>query len=161
MDSVTQEILSSTFIETMEKTAFIFSDPLDKSDFEIVNKKYVSAVISFFGKYRGAIVIAAPEQTSSIIAANMLGLEPEEEESEKKAIDAFTETVNILCGQFLTNAFGQEETFLLSTPVAGVCSVEKVKEMEQGEDAICFSVEGEPFIVSAVVAEEGKKVVAL
>ncbi len=158
MDSKTQEILSSTFAETMEKMAFIFSDPLDKSEVAVEEQKYLSAVISFSGKYRGIIEIAAPQQTCNIIAANMLGLEPEEQESEQKAVDAFKETLNILCGQYLTNAFGRDEVFLLSTPQGEICSFEKVNNMVQSEDVICFSVEEQPFVVTAVVAEQGQRV---
>ncbi|KMQ50530.1 hypothetical protein CHISP_2523 [Chitinispirillum alkaliphilum] len=153
VDTELLETLNTTFSTTMENMAFLFSDLLDKDCAVFNDKTYYSSIISFTGVSCGELRMAAPESTCCILAANMLGLEPEDQQVVNKAADAFKEALNIICGQFLTNVFGEKEVFILSTPSLVKYGCEKAMRNLNDENVLCFSVEEKPFLISLHISK--------
>ena len=147
MDVKTVEILEETLSNTLETMAFMFADRVEKGALEYSLEQLVCAEIEFSGKANGTLRIIAPFSTCCILSANMLGMEVEDDECSDKAYDAFKEALNVICGQFLTTAYGELEVFRLSTPRIAECTDIMVRESLDDEGSVGFLVEEKVFIV--------------
>lgn len=61
----------------------------------------VSVRIEYRGRQSGALKLTAPVSLGSVLAANILGCDPVDEEATQRAADALKELMNITCGAFL------------------------------------------------------------
>jgi chemotaxis protein CheY-P-specific phosphatase CheC len=102
----------------------------------------------FTGPKNGKLEIAAGQNLCLILAANILGLEPDEEMASTYADDALREALNVLCGRFLTEAFGEEAVFNLSAPVIGSLNdISHVDELAESECMQYFETEEHCLVV--------------
>jgi hypothetical protein len=80
----------------------------------------------------------------------MLGIEPEEDAEKIKAYadDALKEALNVLCGRFLTEAYGVEAVFNLSAPVVGkLDDLSLVDRQAESEWMLFFETDEHSFVV--------------
>lgn len=72
--------------------------------------------INIHGAVEGAISIVAQQDFLQILAQNLLGLDPEDSIDIEQCKDAFKEMGNVLAGNFLTEAYGDDVVFELIHP---------------------------------------------
>ncbi|MEA3279172.1 MAG: chemotaxis protein CheX [Thermodesulfobacteriota bacterium] len=125
-------IISNVAVDTLEKLAFIFSFPEDERD-TTGHSSVTAAAISFTGPFTGNLVITFSVSALPELAANMLGLDDEDEVSLDQQYDALKETINIICGNILPAVFGKQSIFNIGSPEI-ITEAEAIKEAVKNDD---------------------------
>ncbi|MDR2577675.1 MAG: chemotaxis protein CheX [Chitinispirillales bacterium] len=139
----------------LEELAFLFCDSQDASAFDysqIVNAHKAS--LRFEGPKNGKVEIAADQNLCLVLAGNMLGIEPEEDEemAAAYAADALKESLNVICGRYLTEAYGDEVVFSLNAPEIGdIKDLSNVDENADSECMLFFETEGYCLVVKLTI----------
>lgn len=110
------DIVSSTFLSVVEQLTFMFGEPIEKSEMKVVGMPFTLARISFVGDLEGTVSAVVPTEILVEIAANILGLEPEDVSAESMAPDAFGEMLNVICGHVIMDLAGPDANFKLGSP---------------------------------------------
>lgn len=111
------EILSRVVPHILEGAAFVFTDDLPPEQRPPTSEWSAQGVrLTFEGPISGDLRLWAEKSFMIVLAANMLGIEPDDENAEAKAEDALKETLNMIVGTFLTDAYGNEPVFHLGIP---------------------------------------------
>ena len=144
-------ILTRESVRTLEKLAFIFATPEDE---EITPEagETVDVAIRFSGPFSGCMLILYPRGDLDELAANMLGLDDEDNISRAQKLDALKETVNIVCGNVLPAISGKEAVFDIASPTvvaepdawSDCAAAVKVQlELDEGLCFIYLKIDGE------------------
>ncbi len=124
MNDKTDNIISKVTAETLEKLAFMFASPYDPGDSTEENPD-TGVSVFFNGPFSGTLGMKVSGEVLSEIAANMLGVDDEDEITLDDKHDALKETVNIICGNILPAISGKQAVFNIDAP----------KIIPEGEDA--------------------------
>lgn len=150
MDStVVPMVLDGVCKLILEEFAFLFCESQDASTFDYNTiEDAQEASMRFTGPTNGKFEIAAGKNLCLLLASNILGIEPNDEAAGSHAADALKETLNVMCGRFLTEAYGEEAVFNLSAPTMGVLNdLAKVDEDAEAECMQFFETEGYCLVV--------------
>jgi len=135
----------------LEELAFLFCESQDASAFEYSRIQDAhEASMRFAGPLNGKLEIAAGRNLCLLLAGNMLGVEPDEDPEMvvSHADDALKEALNVLCGRFTTEAFGEEAVYNLSAPTTGTLSdLSRVDENAESECMLFFETDEHCFVV--------------
>lgn len=114
MHDQTTEILTTIFSEVLADLAFMFTDeePGDMTP----GDRWLETTMGYRGRHTGVLRLRCTREFSMKLAANLLGLDTDDADTEHSAHDAVKELMNIVCGQFITAAFGTQELFNLTIP---------------------------------------------
>ena len=112
-----KEIVARESIRTLEKLAFIFAMP-EEEEMEPKEGETIDVAVSFNGPFSGSMMILYPSTDLTELAANMLGLDDDDEISGEHKLDALKETINIICGNILPAVGGDAAVFDIDAPVA-------------------------------------------
>jgi chemotaxis protein CheY-P-specific phosphatase CheC len=115
MKAQIDKIIISTAVETMEKLAFLFSFA-DEARMDAFAGPAVAAKVEFNGLFSGSLALRMSSSVLAELAANMLGLDDEEETNQELHLDAFKEMLNVICGNLLPALVGQEAEFSIEAP---------------------------------------------
>ncbi len=154
MSQNNKDIISESIIEVFEKVAFLFPMPIEKemqNEIEMNNVDNTSIGIKFQGPVSGNIFVCLPNSLTLEIAANMLGIEENDDGVEQKSVDATKEILNIICGNVLPKIYGEEPVFQLSAPYA-VDDIDKEVPVNNGYEAETVNLDIESNIVKFVFA---------
>jgi len=78
------------------------------------------------------------------IAANILGLEPEEVDSEEMKMDALGEMLNVVCGHVIMCLVGTDANFVLNSPEEMPVDAAMLDEMAVSDDFLGFTLDDSP-----------------
>lgn len=102
--------------------------------------------VSFNGPFAGRLYLATSEELAEVIAANMLGVEPEI--ANETRVDALGELANVLCGRMLPHITDFKSVFELGSPSPDPANPEALPgdtiELSFEEGAARVSFEFEP-----------------
>ena len=115
MDAEVLDKLEQSLADVLERFAFMFADPQSLAELCAPAATLCRTTLEFRGPTKGCVSLLAGEELGEQLAANILGLEPRMINSEA-GDDAFTELLNIVCGEFLERFAGKEAVFDLSVP---------------------------------------------
>ncbi len=136
-------ILTTVLSEVLADLAFMFTD--DGEFDPPVGERWLDTSISYQGSESGSLRLTCTNTFAAHLTANLLGMESGEETTEQESHDAVKEFMNIVCGQYVTAAFGTEDVFNLSIPE--VLELPDTPELEDSEeespDVALLSVEGQ------------------
>lgn len=141
-------ILEQAFNETLENVAFMFAEPLDEAS-DGGGQPLLKADISFDGPESGTLSVTLPETMAAELAANSLGVEPDDEEAVSQGKDAVGEMLNVFCGKLLTNWKGEDPIFNLSIPVIKSLDASEWSRLCDMDNSVLFRVEDYPVLVIA------------
>lgn len=110
-------------------------------------KQYVG-VTHFKGVMNGTIGVLCERSFMENLCRNLLGLDYDEEVTEENCKDAITELINVFCGNFLTEAYGEDTVFELVFPVVKEASREDVQQFFENRLVQCFLADDEPVAMS-------------
>lgn len=132
--------LAAIFSEILTDLAFMFTD--DEEADPAPGDTWLETVIGYEGSESGTLRLCCTRDFSIRLAANLLGIDPQDAGAETKADDAVKEFMNVVCGHLVTTLHGTEDVFSLSIP-----SIRELPEAPQpgDEDAphiSTFSVDG-------------------
>lgn len=116
MQANCSQIAGDVFASVIERMAFMFGESVDKDDLPAAQCAYVQASMSFHGPLRGSLLVAVPQDACLQIAANVLGMEPDDPFVAQRAMDSIKEILNVTCGHILTSLAGEGPVFDLSVP---------------------------------------------
>jgi len=141
-----KEKLAQVFCDVLMNYAFMFGDESPKDELPNNGAVFLHATVGFRGHRKGTLGILTSDGLCNELAANVLGLELEEGISENDASDALKELINVVCGQFLTEIFGEEPIFDLLPP--SVSQIDEItwRELVDNGNALGFMVEDAPVI---------------
>lgn len=114
MQDQATETLTTMFSEVLADLAFMFTDedPVNMAP----GGKWLETTIGYDGSHSGVLRLRCTREFAIQLAANLLGLDTEDVDTEQSARDAVKEFMNVVCGQFITAAYGTEEVFDLTIP---------------------------------------------
>lgn len=146
-------LLRETGIQTIGRVlgeaAFIFTDNLDNAAKPKPDAWNADGVtLNFTGTPSGEIRMWVGSEFARLTAANMLGIDTESDEARTKGLDALKELLNMIAGNFITEAYGETPVFVLGLPMS-LPANQKARDTEN-PDAIWFDAEGNVimFIIS-------------
>ena len=153
MKTTHEQAVDQVCCETLEKVCFLFAEPVERDGLANEPEEAGQADIAFTGAFGGALTMAAPHALCSEIAANMLGVEPDEVESRDQCADALKEALNIICGQLLTAIAGEEPVFELSVPETHCMDLAAWRALRDDPRTRCFMIDDRPALLRLAMEE--------
>lgn len=147
MDARTNEAATMTLCDVLGKFAFAIADPAAPEEIAPPAEESLQVEMSFNGVMRGTLGLLTTRELGLEIAANLLGLEPDDDEIGSRAPDAIKEVLNVVCGNLLTELAGDEEVFDLSIPALTEARAETWSAWLASPDAICVTVDDRPLLL--------------
>ena len=147
------EILQEVFCDVVEKLAFMFGEVAEKDDMPPVEGESIQARMAFTGPMSGSLLVAAPVEMCPVIAANVLGMEPDDENVQTRATDALKELLNVICGNALTAIAGEDPIFDLTVPEASLLSSESWAQLLDDPETLTFIVEDQPVLLQLKIGK--------
>lgn len=144
MLETTEQVLMESLTEALETMAFMMVMPPEE-EMPTPNES-VKGQMDFIGPARGTIELLAPLEFTQAMAANVLGIDPDDSEAAGKSIDAFKELINTTCG-VLTPKLSSSPTdvFDFSIPQAeSYPSTEEWEKFVAQENVLILDVDGFP-----------------
>jgi len=133
--------LATIFSEILADLAFMFSEE-DDTDL-LSGEEWLETSINYEGTVSGTLRFWCTQAFSVVLASNLLGIDPDDENASSQARDAAKELMNIICGQFVTAVHGTDDVFELSIPhIEGLSETPDCAEAQDSEVA-AFIVDGE------------------
>lgn len=130
------------FSEVLANLAFMFTD-----EGEFVSDpddQWLETTIDYNGPNTGTLILNCEREFSNTLATNLLGLDPEEQTEDRHALDATKEFMNIVCGQFVTAAYGSEDVYDLSIPEINTLEEAPDFSTNAEDETSILSVDGKP-----------------
>lgn len=118
------ERLAQGLCSVLEQAAFVFAETLDDGDgpapWSSDDLLRVRLEIGVEAE-QGALWLQCEKDAGISLAANLLGIEMDDEQARQKAQDASGELLNIVCGTLLEQVCGSELEYRLGTPEISGC----------------------------------------
>ncbi len=153
MEANHREMLTEVFCEVIENLAFMFGEAAEEGELEDSAGGYVLAAMSFSGPMSGRIELAVPREMRAEIAANVLGIDLDDELATSSADDALKELLNVTCGQVLTHLAGEEPVFDLGVPEVSDLAEDGWKAMSKAPGAAAVQLDEGPTLLRLVIGE--------
>lgn len=113
--------------QVFQEAAFCFIEPLC---YELkLSDELLVASLDFNGKVSGRILIAAPPTFACIIAGNLLGLEPDDEDVGEKCAGALGELLNMVAGQLFSESLGADNDIQLGLPETRIMAADEFETL--------------------------------
>lgn len=112
----TTETLRTILSNVLADLAFMFTEDQEEAGGTTADV-WLETEIGYRGPCRGTLRFHCTREFSIQLAANLLGLSPDDPQAESGADDAVREFMNIVCGQLITALHGTEAVFDLTIPV--------------------------------------------
>jgi len=139
--------LRDLFLDVAEKAAFLLGFPGEKAEYAPPRSAWLRAEITVGGDAVGRLVLWVPAAAAAVMAADLLGEEPEEARAEALAADAVGELLNVVAGQAITALAGEQVSYRLSLPEVGPATEPAAREALAGDDCLLFSIDEEPYLL--------------
>lgn len=111
------EALRTATPRILEQVAFIFAEPTDSP--EPFGEYVREATIDFNGPLTGSLQLTTSTACAVGLAANLLGVDPDDPAAVAFGSDALGETLNMLCGAVLLQVFGAVDSRHSGVPHVG------------------------------------------
>ena len=138
--------LATIFSEILADLAFMFSEEDDTH--LLPGDEWLETSINYKGTVSGTLRFWCSRSFSVILASNLLGIDPEDEDASSQARDAAKEFMNIICGQFVTAVHGTDSVYELSIPQIEELSETPGCSTTQDSEVAAFIVDGEQIRLS-------------
>lgn len=110
-----RQILFETARRILQEAAFAFTDDPEDSGRE-PGGAFMACSVAFNGPFHGAMALASGKRLASILAANMLGVDEDDPDADRKKADALGEILNMICGNALPEIAGTRAEFAITAP---------------------------------------------
>jgi len=129
--STKQADLTSVISDVIENLAMMVVEPLPADQ---AFEPQLQGWIEFTGPVNGKFAIRCGEPLALSLAANLLGTENLDIQTQANAGDALAELLNIICGNLVTALFDSEKPFTLSVPQINIIPAEEFNDNSTGND---------------------------
>ncbi len=134
--------LTTIFSEVLASLAFMFTD--DEPVEVVAGDVWLETTIRYDGSASGELILCCTREFSVVLAANLLGVNPEDTGDHSQADDAVKEFMNIICGQLVTAQHGSDDVFNLTIPVIRELPVTPDLDATNDDNVSALCVEGHP-----------------
>jgi len=138
-----REDLAALVGEVLGNLAFMVSD--DEPAYLPPGAVWLRCEVSYRGAVGGTLTCWGTRDFAIQLAANLLGIEPDEGDARASAEDALREFMNVLCGQLVTAWYGSQAVANLSIPVVRADAEPPETPNDPGAAFCQLSISGEPF----------------
>jgi len=149
-------MLGEVFCDVLEKLAFMFGEPVSREELPEPGPENVRAAMTFSGNMSGSLALAVPADMCVEIAANVLGMDPDDEIVASRGIDALKEVLNVVCGQVLTAIAGEEPIFDLSVPSVETLDPDGWNNLLNESTTAPFLVDDRPVLLQLSLEQPAK-----
>jgi len=148
MNKEHRKILRDVCFSVFEQLAFMFGDELDDDEIEIHADTFLRASMGFKGTLQGSIAIIVPETISTTLAANILGLDDDQEVYPDTALDALQELLNTITGRLMTELFGEDPVIDLTIPVTEKLNHADWESLVESGECLAINIDENPVLIS-------------
>lgn len=141
-------LLTDIVTSVLEQQAFAMVEPCADTP-TIPPTASLLLSITYHGSASGQIVLLMPHTLSIELAANILGIDEDDDFAEEDAPDAMKEVLNVICGQMLTTVYGVDEIFTLSIPIHQIIAPQEWAQYQNKTHGITLLVDDAPVYVFA------------
>ncbi len=134
--------LTAIFSEVLANLAFMFSED-EEGATPSAGDVWLETEIGYHGPQSGTLRFWCTREFAVQLAANLLGIDPNDEDADTKSTDAVKEFMNIVCGQLITAIHGTEAVFDLTIPRLAELSETPQFSDEEGPHSSTVFVEGQ------------------
>ena len=146
MTNSSKKTLAEVIVAVLENQAFIFADVVDNAEAPPLPEEHHVVQMAFIGPVCGGLTMVFPAVMCAEVAANMLGLDEDDELAIAGGQDALKELVNVVCGQVLTEVAGEEPVFDLTVPEISTMDQEAWDKMLRDSETVALLVDDEPVL---------------
>ena len=147
------EVMAKVFNEVLEQLAFMFADP-PEMDHPDLDDDLAEASMTFHNAFSGAISLVVPRAMGPVLAANVLGIEPDDEAVLRAPYDALKELLTVTCGNVLTAIAGDEPVFDLTVPEIVERSRDEWEALQARENTLYCLVDEFPVLLHLEITGE-------
>jgi len=119
---IKQADLTNVISEIIEGLAMMVVEPPETPETTEDFRPELYGSIEFTGPVCGKFAIRCREALAQILAANLLGTENSDVQSQTQAWDALAELLNVICGNLVTALIDSKSAFTLSIPQINIIS---------------------------------------
>lgn len=148
MNKEDRKILHDVCFSVFEQLAFMFGDELEDDELETGSGTFLRATMGFRGQMQGSVSIVVPETISTTLAANILGLDDDQEVYPETALDALRELLNTITGRLMTEIFGEEAVIDLSIPVTEQLSHADWESLVESDEYLAVNIDENPVLIT-------------
>ena len=141
------DLLREHFSEILENLAFMFVEDTEDGKVPGYPGAAVEVAMGFKGPFTGELVMAVPEEMCPELAANVLGLNADDELILNNPYDALKELLNVTCGNMLTAIAGEEPVFDLSIPEVKPLDEAEWQELAASEGVVGAVADDQPVLL--------------
>lgn len=141
------EKINATICDVLERLAFMFGDAAGKDELPEPQGACFEASIRYRGACDGELTVIGPKELSPVLAANVLGLDPDDEVALARSDDAIKELLNVACGHLLSELAGDGPVFDLGAPTIRDCSPREFVTLRDEEGSFSFIVDDLPLVL--------------
>jgi two-component system, chemotaxis family, chemotaxis protein CheY len=131
------------FRTALETVAFMFCEPLPNDPPPAPSGEFFRARMAFAGAVSGVMTLTVPRLLAVDMAANALGVEPDDALAIRHDADIVGELLNITCGH-VSGAVAGNDAVELEPPVVGRHEAERWSELTSDPSVAWCLVEGHP-----------------
>ena len=134
--------LGTIFSEVLADLAFMFTE--EQQSEPAANYDWLETRIGYRGPDCGNLRFRCPAQLCVRLAANLLGIDPNDGHAAGVSQDAAKEFMNVVCGHFVTTTYGTEKVFNLTIPETRPMDQPPDLWVADGEQIATVAVDGFP-----------------
>ncbi len=141
-----KSVIEAITVRILEDWAMMLVEPAEDglSSFAPEEDFYICS-IRFQGVVQGGYFILCQKPFLETLAGNLLGTESEFDEEEIR--DVLQEMANVLCGNLLTECYGEDTVFDVVLPKVEVIDSNKIEEFDNARTVVCLA-DDEPLAVT-------------
>ena len=151
MIEATTTLLHDVTREVLEDAAFLMTEPA--SDEVTWSDRLTRASVAFRGPMSGKLSLVAGEELLVAVAADMLGVTPDDADAHSHAEAALAELANIVAGSLMAKLFGTTMIVQLGVPELSRETAELAAAAAR-EGAVRIDMEQRPLLVALEVERE-------
>lgn len=139
--------IDAVFLDVVERLAFMFGDSCEPEEIDGYEGTWVSASVAYRAAGSGVLSLVVPTTMCAEIAANILGLEPEDIAGVAIAEDALKEMLNVVAGHVVPALGAQDDDFELEVPRILRLDAEQCRTLARSAGTVCFDLDGTPVML--------------
>ena len=145
--------LEAVAISVLEQSAYTFADPGEFQEFrQLAELNMIEATIEYSGECNGSLKLVLPAELCVEIHCNMLGIDPSDCSDIEQSRDAAKEILNIICGHFVTDVFGDTRDIWLSTPEVKEMEAEAIEANLPNDQTVTLLADDMPVLLTFTIA---------
>lgn len=139
--------LHNVFVRVLEEQMFLFADDIPLKELTFPDDMLILNII-YHGDADGGISLSLPLSLCREITASVLGVDESEIDETRDPADAAKELLNITCGQYLTDVYGDKMVMNLYPPTAESTIPEDFAAYIDQFACLSFIVDGHPVLLA-------------